>query len=133
MIKIASMYVFCFALIFQMFFVADASLAVHDCPELRDAALDNLFAEVRRVTNGDAVTLRMMDRFESNLPRVTRWMLKAVLHGKGTRYILQRCAGPDGSITRESARAHPTTCLSKCTYAHAINKFIDWGLAKYWL
>lgn len=120
-----------FLLIFQM--VSVGALAVDECPDLRRDALDNFFSEVRRVTHGDVLTLDMMDRFESNLPRVTRWMIEALLHGHGTRYILNRCAGPNGEITRESAAAHPTTCLSKCTYAHAINKFIAWGLAEYWV
>lgn len=120
-----------FLMIFQM--VSVGALAIDDCPNLRRDALDNFFSEVRRVTHGDVLTLDMMNRFESNLPRVTRWTIKAVLHGHGTRYILKRCADSEGNMTRESAEAHPTTCLSKCVYAHAINKFIGWGLAKYWV
>jgi len=120
-----------FLLIFQMLSVR--AVAVDECPDLRQQALNNLFTEVRRVTHGDVLTLDMMDRFDSNLPRVTRWMIKAILHGRGTRYILDRCADSKGEISRESAEAHPTTCISKCVYARAINKFIAWGLAKYWV
>ena len=43
--------------------------AASECPALRNKSLDKLFAEVRRVTGGDEITLDMMNRFDHHLPR----------------------------------------------------------------
>ena len=99
-----------------------------DCPDLRQEALDKLFVEVHRVTGGDEITLAMMDRYESRLPRITRWVIKGLLGGKGTSYVLRRCEGADRRITLESANANKDTCISTCVIARAVIKFVDWGM-----
>ena len=114
-----------------LFPILFASVTAHGCPHTREHALDRLFDEVHRLTGDEKVTLKMMDRFEHNLPRIQRWVVHGVLGGKGTRYILMRCAEND-VITREIAQSKPDTCISTCTLAHALNKFLDWGYAKYW-
>lgn len=109
------------------------AVGTHGCPDVRTHALDRLFDEVKRLTGGEEVTLEMMRRYEDNVPRVQHWLITHVIGDRGINYILHRCEGDDGKITRVSAQRRTATCISTCTYAHALNKFLDWGYTKYWI
>jgi hypothetical protein len=102
------------------------------CEARRAAAIEHLFREVRRVTGGDEITKDMMERYEDRIPRFQRWIVKGVLGKRGVNYILGRCRGEHGIITLESSLTRLDTCISTCTFARALEKFLDWGYAKYW-
>jgi|TARA_B110000211_G_C13636415_1_gene359684 hypothetical protein len=101
------------------------------CESKRDASLHYLFREVERVTGGDEITLAMMKRYEKRMPWYGRWTIQNLLPG-GVNYILNRCRGDDARITLEGSMKLRDTCVSKCIYASALHKFLNWGYADYW-
>ena len=103
------------------------------CEERRAAELHRLFAEAQRVTGGGVITEAMMARYEERIPTVQRWLVRRVLGKRGVGYILDRCRGESGTITLESALERVDTCISTCTFARALGKFVDWGYADYWI
>ena len=103
------------------------------CEQRRSTELHRLFAEAQRVTGNNVITEEMMARYERRIPKVQRWIVRGVLGKRGVRYILDRCRkNSSDEITLESALERIDTCISTCSFAHALGKFIDWGYADYW-
>ena len=109
----------------------DARVSV-SCEKRRSNVIERLFKEVHRVTEGDEITRDMMQRYENRIPRMQRWVVKGVLGKRGVSYILERCRGDSGRITLDSSLSRLDTCISTCTFARALGKFLDWGYADYW-